>query len=214
MEMEHINENTIRVIIENEDLAERGITFLDLLGNHREIESFFYSILEEVDIEDEFKSSEAVTFQVLPKNDGLELFISKNLTPEDINKMNNSTDFETNDFDQLIRQQILANSESLEEDGKVSRLRVFQLNSFEDMIELASYHFLDEAWCDLYLLDETYYLQVYFDPEVFGEFGLADVIAEILEYAQDSAVSTEMLEEYGKLLMHRDAIEITRAHFN
>ena len=30
MEMEHINENTIRVIIENEDLAERGITFLDL----------------------------------------------------------------------------------------------------------------------------------------------------------------------------------------
>ena len=45
MEMEHINENTIRVIIENEDLAERGITFLDLLGNHREIESFFYSIL-------------------------------------------------------------------------------------------------------------------------------------------------------------------------
>ena len=201
MEMEHINENTIRVIIENEDLAERGITFLDLLGNHREIESFFYSILEEVDIEDEFKSSEAVTFQVLPKNDGLELFISKNLTPEDLNKMNNSTEFETSDFDQLIRQQILANSESLEEDGKVSRLRVFQLNSFEDMIEL-------------YLLDGTYYLQVYFDPEVFGEFGLSDVIAEILEYAQDSAVSTEMLEEYGKLLMHRDAIEITRAHFN
>lgn len=40
------------------------------------------------------------------------------------------------------------------------------------------------------------------------------MIAEILEYAQDSAVSTEMLEEYGKLLMHRDAIEITRAHFN
>ncbi|MDN5831978.1 MAG: adaptor protein MecA, partial [Tetragenococcus halophilus] len=32
MEMEHINENTIRVLIKNEDLAARGITFLDLLG--------------------------------------------------------------------------------------------------------------------------------------------------------------------------------------
>ncbi|MDT2596260.1 adaptor protein MecA [Enterococcus dongliensis] len=214
MEMEHINENTIRVIIENEDLAERGITFLDLLGNHREIESFFYSILEEVDIEDEFKSSEAVTFQVLPKNDGLELFISKNLTPEDLNKMNDSTEFESSDFDQLIRQQILANSESLEEDGKNNRLRVFQLGSFEDMIELASYHFLDEAWCDLYLLNETYYLQVYFDPETFGDHALSDVTAEILEYAQDSTVSTEMLEEYGKLLMKQDAIETTRSYFN
>ena len=28
MEMEHINENTIRVLIGNEDLADRGITFL------------------------------------------------------------------------------------------------------------------------------------------------------------------------------------------
>ncbi|WP_379946623.1 adaptor protein MecA [Enterococcus devriesei] len=214
MEMEHINENTIRVIIENEDLAERGITFLDLLGNHREIESFFYSILEEVDIEDEFKSSEAVTFQVLPKNDGLELFISKNLTTEDISKMNNSTEFEVNDFDQLIRQQILANSESLEENSNKNNLRVFQLSSFEDMIELASYHFLDDAWCDLYLLNETYYLQVYFDPEIYGEYALADTTAEILEYASASSVSTEMLEEYGKLLMQRDAIEITRAHFS
>lgn len=214
MEMEHINENTIRVIIENEDLAERGITFLDLLGNHREIESFFYSILEEVDIEDEFKSSEAVTFQVLPKNDGLELFISKNLSPEDISKMNNSTEFETDDFDQLIRQQILANSETLEEEPVNNRVRVFQLNSFEDMIELASYHFLDEAWCDLYLLNEKYYLQVAFDPEVYGDYALADVIAEILEYTQDASVSTEMLEEYGKLLMRRDAIEITRSYFN
>ena len=214
MEMEHINENTIRVIIENEDLAERGITFLDLLGNHREIESFFYSILEEVDIEDEFKSSEAVTFQVLPKNDGLELFISKNLTPEDISKMNNSTEFEVNDFDQLIRQQILANSESLEENSNKNNLRVFQLSSFEDMIELASYHFLDDAWCDLYLLNETYYLQVYFDPEIYGEYALADTTAEILEYASASSDYTEMLEEYGKLLIHRDAIEITRAHIS
>ncbi len=214
MEMEHINENTIRVIIENEDLAERGITFLDLLGNHREIESFFYSILEEVDIEDEFKSSEAVTFQVLPKNDGLELFISKNLTPEDISKMNNSTEFEVNDFDQLIRQQILTNSESLEENSNKNNLRVFQLSSFEDMIELASYHFLDDAWCDLYLLNETYYVQVYFDPEIYGEYALANATAEILEYASASSVSTEMLAEYGKLLMQRDAIEITRAHFS
>ena len=44
MEMEHINENTIRVLIGNEDLADRGITFLDLLGNHKDVENFFYSI--------------------------------------------------------------------------------------------------------------------------------------------------------------------------
>src|SRR5690554_7660386 len=77
MEIEHINDDTIRIVIENTDLEERGITFLDLLGNQKQIEKFFYSILEEVDIDEEFQESEAVTFQVMPNNNGLELFISK-----------------------------------------------------------------------------------------------------------------------------------------
>ena len=42
MEMEKINENTIRVVLDDEDLTARGIKFLDLLGNQKEIESFFY----------------------------------------------------------------------------------------------------------------------------------------------------------------------------
>ena len=66
MEMERINEDTIRVVIGNDDLNERGIRVLDLLGNHKQIESFFYSILEEVDVDHQFQDNDAVTFQVLP----------------------------------------------------------------------------------------------------------------------------------------------------
>ena len=58
MEIEHINEDTIRVRIENSDLEARGYTFLDLLGNQKHIETFFYSILEEVDIDEEFQPFE------------------------------------------------------------------------------------------------------------------------------------------------------------
>ena len=70
---------TIRVIIKNEDLEARGITLLDLMGNKKDIERFFYSILEEVDEKAEFQDSDSVTFQVLPNRNGLELLISKNL---------------------------------------------------------------------------------------------------------------------------------------
>lgn len=37
MEMERINANTIRVMLGNDDLAQRGITVLDLLGNHKQM---------------------------------------------------------------------------------------------------------------------------------------------------------------------------------
>ena len=84
MEMEKINENTIRVVLDDEDLTARGIKFLDLLGNQKEIESFFYEILDEVDVEHEFRENDAVTFQLVPnKESGLEIFITK-VNPDDI----------------------------------------------------------------------------------------------------------------------------------
>lgn len=77
MEMEKVNENTIRVLLGTEDLTDRGITVLDLLGNQKEIENFFFSILEEVDKDHEFRDNDAVTFQLIPNQNGLELFITK-----------------------------------------------------------------------------------------------------------------------------------------
>ncbi len=79
MEMERINDDTIRVLVTNDDLSDRSISVIDLLGNQEEIEKFFRSILEEVDVDNDFAENEAVTFQVLPNRNGLELFISKNV---------------------------------------------------------------------------------------------------------------------------------------
>ena len=62
MEMEKINENTMRVTLGKEDLAERGISILDLIGNQHDVEDFFYSILDEVDTDHECRDNGAVTF--------------------------------------------------------------------------------------------------------------------------------------------------------
>lgn len=78
MEMERINDNLIKVSIDAVDLDERGVNFLDLVSGQENIERFFYSILEEVDVDRHFRESEAVTFQVIPNKKGLELYISRN----------------------------------------------------------------------------------------------------------------------------------------
>lgn len=77
MEMERINENLIKVYIDTDDLDERGIDFLELIQDQRSVEKFFYSILEEVDVERQFSDSEAITFQVIPSSNGIELYISR-----------------------------------------------------------------------------------------------------------------------------------------
>ena len=72
MEMERINDDTILVRIENEDLQERGTSVPELLANPGEIEEFFHSILVEMDVIDQFEDSEGMSFQVMPNPEGIE----------------------------------------------------------------------------------------------------------------------------------------------
>lgn len=215
MEMEHINENTIRVMIGHDDLEERGVSFLDLLGNHREIENFFYSILEEVDIEEEFQSSEAVTFQVLPKGDGLELFISKNMPDEEIGQNNEST-LNSADVSEFLQGQMLANEEEsdLTESTTASEQRaIFVFNDFEQVIQLANDVQLESAWTDLYQLEERYYLVVHFWMENLNQTDVENQYARILEFAEKSTRTPEALNEYGQQLMERNALERVKFYF-
>ena len=216
MEMEHINENTIRVLIGHEDLEERGVSFLDLLGNHKEIENFFYSILEEVDIEEEFRGSEAVTFQVLPKGDGLELFISKNLPDEEISQSEDST-VDSEDVSDFLRQQIIGSDPEEELSGSALEEQeiqpTFAFEDFEQVIQLATDVELESAWTDLYLFEERYYLVVHFWMENLNQADVENQIARILEFAEKSDRTPETLNEYGKCLMARNAIERTKFYF-
>ncbi|AIM24742.1 adaptor protein MecA [Melissococcus plutonius] len=216
MKMEHINENTIRVLIGNEDLADRGITFLDLLGNHKEVENFFYSILEEVDVEDEFQGSEAVTFQVLPKNDGLELFISKNASMDELSSLNvdGLNEMNTEDTERVQKQLMTEYDE--EEDSKDTSLKtmVFKACSFDELIQLADNIDLSTAWTSLYSYNNNYYLQVIFSLENTDEIMLNTEILQILEFVNHAKVSPEILGEYGKCLIKQNVLETLNCYFN
>ena len=89
MQVEHINENTIRVRINKSELAKRGLKVLDLLGDKGKIQQFFYSILDEIDTDHSFSQDAPVTFQVMPNNGGLDLLITKatNQDPESLSKL-------------------------------------------------------------------------------------------------------------------------------
>ena len=240
MEMEHINENTIRVLIKSEDLAARGFTFIDLLGNQQEIESFFYSILEEVDVDGEFKSSEAVTFQVLPNGDGLELFISKNISAEEMGTYNlfseqfseegflsflehEETEEEAELLDSMIEavddknKQEKVESQSLNQKPKskkeaIARAYVFELMNFEAGIYLAGAVELDDVQTNLVSMDNHYYLSVHFSPEA-SDLEIKNKIAHLAEFARLSEGTTDVLLEHGQVIMAEDAIGTIREYF-
>ncbi|SDQ50993.1 adaptor protein MecA [Carnobacterium viridans] len=222
MEMEHINENTIRVLIENADLEERGVTFLDLLGNHKQIENFFYSILEEVDVDEQFHESDAITFQVLPNGNGLELFISKGGPLNDqLDFSSASENLNSDEFSQYIKKQMVQNLEKSETeiDETVNHIEdeikevVLRFNQFEDMIELSKMMHVDKARSNLFLYKECYYLNLVFFVNEMTERSADEEIALALEFAEKTTVTQGVLEEHGKILMEKNALELTRYYF-
>lgn len=230
MKMEHINENTIRVLLGSDDLSARGITVLDLLGNHKQIQDFFYSILDEVDTDHEFRDNDAVTFQVLPTRTGLELFISKADPESNDSNANNAA------ISKYIKREMTAKDQPQLADQADSQLemdqsldsqenemtnqsfvsRVVKFANFENLVSAS--HLvdpLDQMASDLYKLEDDYYLVLtFFNDGTLSPEKVDDLMAIMSEFDQRTTVTGDMLAEHGKMLMEHSALERIKYYFN
>ncbi|WP_295730185.1 adaptor protein MecA [uncultured Limosilactobacillus sp.] len=218
MEKRQLDENTIQVIINQDDLEARGISMLDLIGNQKQIEDFFYSILEEVDTEHQFQRNDSVTFQALPIKNGLELIISKN-----VNKGTNSG---MNQVSKLIADQLRGHDQrnysnnrntSINNDEKavVSDTFVVKFADFENIIELANVLNEDNLSSDLYHYHKKFYLVIKnLDNVDLAKETMLNYQAIASEYGQIVDFAPSLLQEHGKLIMRQSALDTTKYYFN
>lgn len=221
MEMERINENTIRVLISNDDLDARGITILDLLGDHQQIEDFFYSILREVDTEHQFVDNDAVTFQVMPTGNGLELFISKNSSDERLNSQNNeqiaryikNNIMQAQSKHQDKRQTIIEQDDSQHSAAVLPHWQVVQFSSFEELVDYARIQ--DDAGLvsELYKYDHHYYLALHDLEEPDSKNAIKNHLALAYEYGNPTATTADFLAEHAKKIMSQSALATVRHYF-
>ena len=219
MEMERINDDTILVRIENEDLQERGTSVSELLANPTEIEEFFHSILVEMDVIDQFEDSEGMSFQVMPNPEGIELYVTKYVEKKDIEL----------DSERFVRNLVDTIQHSLghrmgkpkkekkveapvEEEKKLEPLdcTVF-FDSFEDFVQLAKMYPYNVQKSSLYRYSNYYFLHVYQD--VIGEEDFTADLALLREFGEFSRVSWEVVQEYGEVMIKEKAIETAKKYF-
>lgn len=240
MQVEHINENTIRVRINKSELAKRGLKVLDLLGDKGKIQQFFYSILDEIDTDHSFSQDAPVTFQVMPNNGGLDLLITKatNQDPESLSKLfekgfddikNEKTDDARRSFLDLEDD----DEEDLDDEDDDSRdtdettvpkvkksfwkLQTKQVYSFSDLefvVELADNLLAPDLSSSLYYERNRFYLDLAFDNENYSELKPADAWAIANEYG--TKVKPEEMGRVrttAKCLIKQDALEQLRQTF-
>lgn len=230
MEMEHINENLIKVLIRQEDLEERGIDFLDLIGDQSSIESFFYSILEEVDVDKHFQGSEAVTFQVMPNQNGLELYISRTnfdemdeiwedeLTKHLIERKRKMNDKKSNQDENKSEKTILDlfDNQDKNKDAEIKQSvegEIIKFANLEDFLNLSREVTTDLIHADLYHMNSNYFLVIDFvDPSIVEEYAYNKLLT-MLEYGEKVKVTESVLQEHGEVLRSKDALKYFGENF-
>lgn len=210
----------MKVIIDGNDLAERGVNFLDLIGDPGRIESFFYSILEEVDEDYHFQESETVTFQVIPNGKGLELYISR-ASQEEMSEMwrtqfkqhqqhdNDKHTAKENDDDiekiaEMLIESVESDSEQL--DNELDEPEIISFKSIEDFLTLAKElptHYIASS---LYYMNERYFLVLGDILDGIDEEIVYNQFVAMLEYGESHATTEAILSEYGELIRENDAL--------
>ena len=220
MEMERINDDTILVRIENEDLQERGTSVSELLANPTEIEEFFHSILVEMDVIDQFEDSEGMSFQVMPNPEGIELYVTKFVEKKDIEA--DSERFVRNLVDtiqhSLGHRMGKPKKEKKVEAPAVETEKILEpldctvfFDSFEDFVQLAKMYPYNVQKSSLYRYSNYYFLHV--NQEVIGGEDFTADLALLREFGEFSRVSWEVVQEYGEVMIKEKAIETAKKYF-
>ena len=219
MEMERINDDTILVRIENEDLQERGTSVSELLANPTEIEEFFHSILVEMDVIDQFEDSEGMSFQVMPNPEGIELYVTKYVEKKDIEA--DSERFVRNLVDTIqhsLGHRMGKPKKEKKVEAPVETEKTLEpldctvfFDSFEDFVQLAKLYPYNVQKSSLYRYSNYYFLHVYQD--VFGGEDFTADVALLREFGEFSRVSWEVVQEYGEVMIKEKAIETAKKYF-
>lgn len=217
MEVHRISENTIRVTMDADELKERGITMLDLLGNKSQIQHFFYQILSEVDTDHTFAKGDPVTFQVMPSSSGLELLISK--VPDSDDDSSNNPNDQLRDLlkglgageDDQRKTEIDDDREKLVSDNR----RVFKLNSIDLVAALADALKVDGLASSLYTYHHEYYLDLAYLDDNYVELKPEDTWVIANEYGTGMTEKQfKRIKKNAKCLIGQDALGNIREYFD
>ncbi len=227
MEIERINENTVKFYISYMDIENRGFDREEIWYNRERSEQLFWQVMDEVNYNDEqFNIDGPLWIQVQALDKGLEIVVTKanlskdgqnlELPTESSGGLNAAMDEK---IESLLDEKFGSDDED-EQDELLSPMdedliSVIQFNDFEDVIQLSHQEIDMKGINDtLYYYQEKYVLLVQYDDVYLDEDKQEDVESQLLEYGQDATITTHLLTEYGKVIFDQNVFGQIRGYFS
>ncbi|WLR53826.1 adaptor protein MecA [Mesobacillus subterraneus] len=222
MEIERINENTVKFYISYMDIEERGFDREEIWYNRDRSEELFWEMMDEVHAEEEFAVEGPLWIQVQALEKGLEVLVTKAQLSKDGPKFelplpnDKLKDLPVDErIEELLDHQF--NPKGIDDadpafEDDLEFLLYFK--DFEDVISLSKRSGIDKVKTSFYSYDDKYYLYIEFPEHDFeDEEEIDNILSVLLEYGQESSVTIHRLDEYGNKIIDDDVFSVIRKHF-
>ncbi|MDL5040225.1 adaptor protein MecA [Heyndrickxia coagulans] len=219
MEIERINENTVKFYISYVDIEKRGFNREEIWYDRERSEELFWEMMDEIHTDDDvFDPEGPLWIQVQALEKGLEVFVTKAQLSKDGQRFelpipdeklkelpigDQLEEFFSENF-QTPMQQVFTDGDPLEQ--------VLYFKDFEDLLALAKNVRMEDVSTKLYAFEGKYYLYVRF-PEEETEEANDFKLSQLLEYSDLSSVTSHRLLEYGKLIIDSNVFAKLNSYF-
>ncbi|MGT2772080.1 adaptor protein MecA [Streptococcus marimammalium] len=233
MEMKQISDTTLKITISMDDLEERGMELKDFLVPQEKTEEFFYAVMDELELPDNFKDSGMLSFRVTPRQDRIDVFVTKSeiskelsledlaelediakMSPEEFFKNLETTMREKGDKEALDRLKEAEEHDEKEQehDQKIPDYTHYVLD-FENLKEVILFSrtvdYEIEA-SELFKENDGYHLTILIKNIGKPDYYANTIYARLIEHAKTSSKTRAYLQEHGILLTSK-AIEELQA---
>jgi adapter protein MecA 1/2 len=227
MEIERINDNTVKFYITYRDIEDRGFDREEIWQNKERGEELFWEMMDEVNDKEAFTVEGPLWIQVHAMDKGLEMIVTKATLSDDGLKIEVPLDSDKN-IDVPVHEKIesLLDKQFGSQDAEVDDMEDTELEEeeemlqfllsfadIEDILSLSQQVTVSDVKNDLYVLDNMYYLDITFDESMEAKLQ-DDILSQMLEYGEETPVTIHRVQEYGKLLIEDDALAELKGHFS
>ncbi len=207
MKIERINENKIKVMIDNEEAKEWNITLSNISKNTPEVQKMFWRAIG--------MAKESVDFTV----DGARLFVETMPALESgigmmITKVSNDSDLKAAVENCGYKGKIQSSELKPQNGNRPSVLRrIYKFDDFEDVCSAArELKNIFTGKSSLFKMEDAYYLyMVTGDPLSVCEAEI--VLSEFASKVANSQYIHGRLSEYGSMMIENDTIEVVNQYF-
>ncbi|KGR90571.1 adapter protein mecA [Ureibacillus massiliensis 4400831 = CIP 108448 = CCUG 49529] len=216
MDIERVNENTLKLFISYRDIEDRGYSKEEIWYNRAKGEELFWDMIGEINTEEYFDLEGPIWIHVNASEQGLEVIVTRaNFNSDGESSLLSGFDENRDGAEHKLKDSMFdsVDEDTMNGNHSVQNIVTYKFKDFDEVIPVAKRLVSFDIPSSLYKYDNIYYVAVDF-TDVEEKSKRQNIKAILNEFLTSSKMTIYRLQEYGEEIMQDRCFETVIQYFD